>query len=87
MGDFRAGIKIEFSMGGVEESQEWWINWSPDDQYGGIDYRIGEWITTHALDGAARIQEGIDEGFRETKKIFAEQQERAELARLKAKYD
>ena len=87
MGDFRASIKIEFSMGDVKDKADFWINWSPDEEFGGIDRRIGKWIYDIADRGSARIRESMYEGLREQGARETEKEERAELARLKSKYD
>lgn len=84
MGDFRASIKIEFEMGGVKKKQEWWINWSPEDD--GVDRRITEWISEAAEEGEARIRESMYRDEREAEKRRNEQAERDEYERLKLKF-
>ena len=74
-------------MGGVEDSVDFWINWSPDAEYGGIDRRVGEWIRDLAERGENQIREAMYEGAREAEERETEKRERAELARLKAKFE
>jgi hypothetical protein len=57
MGDFRASIKIEFSMGSIKDHVDMWINWSPDDT--GVDPRVTEWIEGRAEKAVAEIRENI----------------------------
>lgn len=92
MGDHRALIKIEFEFHGKTEEVEMWINWSPDSD--GIDARIREWFREKAEAGYARYEAMLKKRHKEEKAARPasnineeEEDERAELARLKAKYD
>jgi hypothetical protein len=40
MGDFRADIKIKFTMFGKTEKADMWINYCPDSECEGVDQRV-----------------------------------------------
>lgn len=85
MGDARATVKIEFSIYGEEYKQEWWINWFPED--GMCDRRIIEWFEACY----SKAQEKYDDAMYESQCAEQERQneasERAQLVKLKAKYE
>lgn len=88
MGDHRANIKIEMEFHGVKNSCDMWINYSPRDyDCDGVDYRVVAFFR--------RVYEqGMENYNTEQKKYYAEQnkkeiekKEKAELERLKQKYE
>lgn len=62
-----------------------WINYTDDGD--GVDRRVTEWFAECWYDAHARWQDEVDAYFAEQRKAETEKAERAELARLKAKYD
>lgn len=87
MGDFRYTIKIQFSMGNVKDKCDMNLNWTGWDSYCGVDPRICEWISERARVAIADIRENISAGLQTVNERQNEFVERAELARLKAKYE
>lgn len=88
MGDSRASVKIDFSIYGKSYKYDGWINWFTEEYDGNyIDQRILEFFDKSYRD--ARWD--YDEASRiEAKRRAAqglEDEERAELNRLKAKYE
>lgn len=45
MGDYRADIKLEFSILGETFKTNMWINYFPDND--GVDRRVTEWFSSH----------------------------------------
>lgn len=87
MGDFRASIKIEFSMCGIERKCDMWINWSPEDGPGTLDRRVTEFFEEASLAGYAKFHEELSKADEENQARRKEEADRAEYARLKAKYE
>ena len=84
MGEHRASIKVEFSMHGHTDKVDLWINWSPDDN--GVDRRITEWVAKQAEKAMDKWWNQDDR--RESRRLAdQEAAERAELQRLKEKYE
>lgn len=86
MGDHRFSFKAEFEMHGVKDTINLgWCNWSGghDD----IDRRITEWIERVRDQAMAKFDREMEEAQFERTKTEREEAERAELARLKAKYE
>lgn len=85
MGDHRIGLKIEFSMHGHTEKLDAWWNFSERD-VPGVDHRVIEWLQAQyeiAMDKYLEAECSAEERMR----AEAENHEREELARLKAKYE
>ena len=83
MGDHRATIKVEFDMHGHKAKQEMYINW---DYHSGCDRRVVEWFEEQS---AAAMEKWHAEQYKANEQVRAvelERTERAELARLEAKY-
>lgn len=85
MGDSRASVKIEFSIYGKDFKYDGSINWSPYNEYG-VDTRIVEWFEECHRVARAHYDEQIYEAQAEKRNLAEENAEKAELARLKAKY-
>lgn len=85
MGDHRCHFKASFSMHGIKDTCDMYINWSPDSD--GVDRRITEWINGLASRAMAKWHEGVEADRLERTKGEREAAEREELARLKAKYE
>lgn len=85
MSDHRFYIKVEFSIYGEDYDWEASLNW--DNHDGVIDSRIIDWFERYYNEARAKWDEqnAIDDRAKEARRI--EQSERAELARLKAKYE
>lgn len=86
MGDFRASIKIEFSMLGVERKADMWINWPPQDGWGSMDRRIVEFFEEATLAAYDKFQQEEYAAEEEKRQREAEQRDRAEYERLLAKF-
>ncbi len=85
MGDHRPKITAHFEMHGhVADYDFGWCNWS--DNGDGIDQRIVDWFRTQAEIAMSIYHQQLWEDQAEQRKIETEQHERAELARLSAKY-
>ncbi len=85
MGDARASVKIEFSIYGEEFKQEWWINWFPED--GMCDRRITEWFEACYSKAREKYDDELYESQRAERDRIEEATERAQLEKLKAKYE
>lgn len=85
MSDHRFGLKIEFSIYGMNFEWEPDLNWHAHD--GGCDPRIIDWFDACYNEARAAWdhQNAIEDQAKEARRI--EQSERAELTRLKAKYE
>jgi len=83
MGDSRASIKVEFSIYGETYKLDSWINWSTGGEVPEVDDRVIEFFRSSYLDARGKWDDATAED--DAKK--AEAAERAELARLKAKYE
>jgi hypothetical protein len=87
MGDHRAELKVWFRFHDkVYKHHYAWINWCPDSD-DGIDSRVRRFFEHAYQDGMARDQREVEKWHEEQRKEEIEAGERAELARLKAKYD
>lgn len=86
MGDYRASIKIEFQMCGVERKADMWINWSPEDGRGSLDRRITEFFEEASLAGYAKFDEEMWDAEEENRKAAEEKRDREEYERLSAKF-
>lgn len=84
MGDHRITIKATFSMHGVEDKIDWWLNWSDD-----IPQRVYDWVE-HNKQKAMRKYRDEDAEYQEQKakeeRERVEAAERADYERLKAKF-
>jgi hypothetical protein len=83
MGDHRASVKIKFSIYGETYKMDSWINWSVGGEVPEIDDRVIEFFRGSYLKARGKMDDEIAE--EEGRKT--EEAERAELARLKAKYE
>ena len=84
MGDFRASINIKMTLVNKEYQQEWWINWSPDND--GVDKRIKEWFASCWDDAHHSYTERMEEATREFRAEMTEKTERKEYERLKKRF-
>lgn len=82
MGDWRASIKITMSMLDVEGEQEFWINWFPCDEYGGLDRRPAEFMLGIAEKAISQWRDDVATSLQQQH----EDAERTELQRLLDKY-
>ena len=86
MGDHRAACRIEFEFHGKTYKLNLsWVNWV--DSYNGIDRRVLEFFESSYADGMSRWHDAQIEAEEEANAAAREAAERAELARLKAKYE
>lgn len=86
MGDHRATIKLSFSIHGKTYRHCFdWINYFPTQE--GIDERIVGWFSDCWEDAYSRYQKQVDKIMAEQNKERIEKEERAELERLKEKYE
>lgn len=85
MGDHRATIKLEMTIHGKTYRQDMWINYFPD--LDGIDGRIVEQFRAWWEDAKARYDAAEFDRTASLREAEDERRERAELARLKAKYE
>lgn len=83
MGDHSADVQVKMTLHGKTYEHHWMISW---DIRAGIDRRIVEWFEECSRDALARFQEEMWDAEREERERETEARERAELARLKAKY-
>jgi hypothetical protein len=86
MGDHRASIKLEMDAHGLHFTKEMWINWSSDGD-DGCDRRITEWFGECWSRALAKYDQEVYEAERERRQRETESKERADLARLLAKYE
>lgn len=84
MGDHRASIKIEFEFHGKTYKMDSWVNYFPDGD--GVDRRVQEFFEKAYNDGMRRYQDELFEADRERREREQEEADRAEYARLKAKF-
>ena len=83
MGDFRAEIHIKMNL--CDKDYQWdadWINFTDE-----TIYRIREFFEDAWQDAQLRYMDELQELWEEEHKAAIEEKERAELARLKDKYD
>jgi hypothetical protein len=81
MGDHRISLKVEFEMHGHKAKIDQWVNYTPN-----YAEQIAEWLREQIEKGMdnyleAEFEAGI------VKRAETEARERAELERLKAKYE
>lgn len=86
MGDHRASIKIEMEFHGVKDKTDMWINYYPDSEYG-IDKRIVEFVESVYDRGMTKYNKRMEKYWAEQNKEKVEKEEKAELERLKNKYE
>ena len=84
MGDHRATIKLAMHIHGKQYETEMWINYWPEND--GCDRRIVECFAHWWADAKARYDQAMWEAQRQ-RDAETDRKERAELARLRAKYD
>jgi len=85
MGDHRAEVKLEMTLHGKTYKHKFdWINW---DIYGGCDRRVIECFEDWSRDALSRFNNEMAEAEEAANAEENERKERAELERLKAKYD
>lgn len=88
MGDRRTSIKIEFSMHGETKKADMWINWSPDSSdCHGVDQRVIDFFSQAAQEMEYKFWEEVERDARRRQKEAAEEAERKEYERLKAKFE
>lgn len=85
MSDHRFGLKVDFSIYGKNFEWDASLNWNAHD--GGCDSRITEWFTTCYEEARAAWDADNAAADELRRRTGVEQRERAELARLKAKYE
>lgn len=83
MGDFRFQFTAKFSMGDFEDQCDMSLNYSEDN---GIDRRVSEWLERCFDQGYVSVKCAMDEHLSQSEARRQEEDERAELARLQAKY-
>ena len=86
MGDHRASIKIEFSMYGETKKADWWINWSPNSDYQGIDQRVLDFFVAAYEEMSSVYYEEMAKAQEAEMRIREEQHERREYERLRKKF-
>jgi hypothetical protein len=82
MGDSRAQIDITFHIYGRDFSTSMNINYYPEEEYGDVDKRVTDWFANCYAD--ARF--GFDTMVAKRQAEDEERFDRAQLARLQAKY-
>lgn len=87
MGDFRADIKIKMESLGKNYKMGSWINYTPESECYGVDQRIIDFFRNAWDDIKSRHDKKVAKYFEEQHKEEIEKQERAELERLKDKYE
>ena len=86
MGDHRFSFKAEFEFHGIKDTIDLgWHNW--DGGTSAIDSRILRFIESVRDRGFAKYETDLARYFDEQNKSKTEESERAELARLKLKYE
>jgi len=86
MGDHRAEIHIVFKIHGKTYKGDWdWINYF--DNRDGIDDRVVEFFADSWSDAYGRFQKQLDKARKESERPIIEKREKAELKRLKEKYE
>jgi len=84
MGDHRASVKIEMEFHGVREKCNMeWINYCPEDGVSAPDKRVREFFEDVYEQGMEKYNRRTEK--REEKEF--KEREKAELARLKKKYE
>jgi hypothetical protein len=86
MGDHRPKIPADFEMHGHKAHFDFgWCNWSPDND--GVDRRVVDWFREQAAIAIAKWAEEVAADKFERNRREFEDRERAELVRLKGKYE
>lgn len=87
MGDHRASIRITAKFHGkTYDSNDWWINYSPSGDCG-CDERVCQFFKKMWEEGHAAYEKSLADYWSEKDKEQTEKNEKAELERLKAKYE
>jgi hypothetical protein len=86
MGDHRAGIKIKMEFHGIKDDTDMWINYSPHSCCN-MDERVIEFFNSVYERGMVKYNELMAKAFAKDNKEKIEQEEKAELKRLKKKYE
>lgn len=87
MGDSSCHIKIEFSIYNKKFKDEWYINFTPNGEYGcDCDSRIIKWFEDCYKEGHSEWQAGIDEYFAKQREDDKRKTELKQLERLLEKY-
>ena len=86
MGDHRCTIYIEMECHGVKDELDGWYNWIPG-AVDGVDDRVIDFIRGVYQRGMVAYHKEIEKYWQEQDQAEAEKRERAELARLKTKYE
>ena len=88
MGDHRADIKIKFSMYGETKEANMWINWSPDSsEVPGVDQRVIDFFVQSWKAMYDRYWTDYEVELAQRRKKEADELERLEYERLKAKFE
>lgn len=88
MSDFRASIKIEFDFMDKTETADMYINYmGRDSECPGLDDRVVKFFRDAYEAGMARYDSIVYEANRKSHEAEVENNERAELKRLKDKYE
>lgn len=87
MGDHRLSFKAEIEFNGVKDKCDFWIHWSPDWDFGGIDKTIAKFVMRVHDEGMDNHNQMLQEAQEEQHKEQIESAEKTELKRLKKKYD
>lgn len=85
MSDHRFQLKIQFSIYGMNFEWEPDLNWN--NHTGGVDDRIIDWFTDCYAKARAEFETENDREQKRRAAATLEESERAELVRLKAKYE
>lgn len=85
--DSRATIIISFDIYDKKFKTEFDINYSPSSGNCGIDYRIEDWFDRCYQEAFAEYQASLNKLRAKQDQADREKRERAQLARLKEKYE
>jgi hypothetical protein len=85
MSDSRFHLKVEFSIYGRDFKWNPSLNWYGGDER--IDSRIIDWFESCYAEAYAEYREGIQDDLEREERQRIEAEERAQLAKLKAKYE
>ncbi len=86
MGDHRANIKIEMEFHGVKDDCDMWVNYFPRDCCN-MDQRVIDFFNNVHEKGMRKYEVIMEKSYARQNKDKIEKQEKAELKRLKEKYD
>jgi hypothetical protein len=86
MGDFRADIKIKMHLIDKNYEMDSWINYWPED-YSGVDRSVREFFEDAWEDAKGRYDRRVAKIELEKNKEEIEKEEKAQLERLKKKYE